>query len=218
MKATVMRAGVTTALLYAARRFYRNWGTTKDECRLWLPGDELVTQPALVTTEGISIDATPRAVWPWLVQIGQDRAGLYGSHALHKLARLDNHDADRIHPEWQHLGVGDTVCLAPPEWLGLSNGIVATVADVDAERSLVLGIRSAKGTWSILWSVNLLPHWDDRCRVLIRTRVALRHPGAVLVAELAGPVNALVTRGLLIGVKRRAERKAQTDAAAACGE
>ena len=72
-----MRVAGAVALLYAARRYYRNWGTTKEECQLWLPGDELVRRPAVQTTEGVWIDAPPKAIWPWLVQMGQDRGGLY---------------------------------------------------------------------------------------------------------------------------------------------
>ena len=43
--------------LLAARQFYRNWGTTKEECQTPLPGDELIGQPAVQTTEGVWIDA-----------------------------------------------------------------------------------------------------------------------------------------------------------------
>src|ERR1035441_296489 len=42
-----------------------------------LPGDELVADPLLQTTHGVTIDAPPQQVWPWLVQIGQGRAGFY---------------------------------------------------------------------------------------------------------------------------------------------
>jgi hypothetical protein len=31
------------------------------------------------------------------------------------------------------------------------------------------------------------------------------HPGEVLAVELAGPVTALLARGMLLGIKRRAE-------------
>jgi hypothetical protein len=63
------------ATLYAARRYYRNWGTTKEESVMTLPGDELVRPPAVQTTEGVWIDATASAVWPWLVQWARIAAG-----------------------------------------------------------------------------------------------------------------------------------------------
>jgi hypothetical protein len=65
-----------------------------------------------------------------------------------------------------------------------------------------------------VWSFHLIPHWDDRCRLLVRTRTRLHHPGEVLAAELAGPANAFMTRGMLLGVKRRAERNARPETAA----
>ena len=52
-----LRLAGTMAFLYAARRYYRNWGTTKGECELTLPGDELIKQPSSRTTEGITIHA-----------------------------------------------------------------------------------------------------------------------------------------------------------------
>ena len=67
-------AAAAGAGLLAARRYYRNWGTTKEECDSALPGDDLVGEPAVQSTEGIWIDAPAAAVWPWLVQLGQDRA------------------------------------------------------------------------------------------------------------------------------------------------
>ena len=55
-------SAVAGAGLYAARRYYRNWGTTKDECESPLPGDELVPEPVLQTTEGVWIEATAEEV------------------------------------------------------------------------------------------------------------------------------------------------------------
>ncbi|MEZ0357356.1 SRPBCC family protein [Mycobacterium sp. SA01] len=201
----IARLGATAAILLAARQFFRNWGTTKAECAMPLPGDSLVGQPAVVTTEGITIDRPPEAVWPWLVQIGLDRAGLYAYETLHTLAGLDYQDADRIHPEWQHLAVGDTVRLAPRGWLGLDDGIVVTVVEIQAGRSIVLRTGGGDSFWDAVWSLNVAGHGDNGTRLLIRTRVPLRRPGAVVGAELIAPPKAFVTRAILRGVKHRAE-------------
>ncbi len=199
------RLGATAAILLAARQFFRNWGTTKAECATPLPGDSLIGQPAVVTTEGITIARPPEAVWPWLVQIGLDRAGLYAYEKLHTLAGLDYRDADRIHPEWQHLAVGDTVRLAPRGWLGLEDGIVVTVAQIQEGRSIVLRTGGGDSFWDAVWSLNVAQHGDDGTRLLIRTRVPLRQPGAVVGAELIAPPKAFMTRAILRGVKHRAE-------------
>ncbi len=51
-------------------------------------------------------------MWPWLVQIGEDRGGFYSYDWLERIAGAKIHNARAVHPEWQDLGVGDTVWLA----------------------------------------------------------------------------------------------------------
>jgi hypothetical protein len=53
----------------------RVWGSTKDERRKPLPGDDLVARPAVVTDHAIDIEAPPERVWPWLLQMGWGRGG-----------------------------------------------------------------------------------------------------------------------------------------------
>ena len=49
---------------------------TADEVATGLPGDDLVS--ADVTMDrAFTLDASSSTVWPWLVQIGKDRAGWY---------------------------------------------------------------------------------------------------------------------------------------------
>jgi hypothetical protein len=202
-----MMAGsaIAGAGLLAARRYYRNWGTTKEECDTALPGDELVSQPAVQTTEGIWIDAPASAVWPWLVQMGQDRGGMYTYEKLENLVGLQHRNADRIHPEWQHLAVGDVIRLVPRGWMGLRNGIALPVVALVEGESIVLRLQPPDVPVDGVWSFNVVPHWEDRCRLLVRTRARMRVPGEALGAEAAGPVMSLLTRGMLQGIKRRAE-------------
>ncbi|UXA14692.1 SRPBCC family protein [Mycobacterium sp. SMC-8] len=202
----MVKAAVAAAVLYGARRYFRDWGTTKEESSGRLAGDELLGPPVLQATEAVSIDAPADAVWPWLVQMGQDRGGLYSFEMLENAAGLDYHNADTIHPEWQHLAVGDSVRLVPRKWFGLADGVEMTVARITAPQSIVLRAAPPRLPWEMVWSFQLIPHRDDHCRLLIRSRLALRHPGEVVLAELIGPARAFVTRGILLGVKRRAER------------
>src|SRR5262245_39763436 len=53
------------------------WGATKAETLAPLPGDELITTSSLVTTKAVTIAAPPEEVWPWLLQLGVDRGGMY---------------------------------------------------------------------------------------------------------------------------------------------
>jgi hypothetical protein len=211
----MVRIAGAVALLYAARRYYRNWGTTKEECQMRLPGDDLVGSPAVQSTEGVWIDAPPDAIWPWLVQMGQDRGGLYSYEKLENLIGLHYLNADRIHPEWQRLLPGDVVRLAPRGWLGRRNGVAMQVAQVIDKEAIVLRGTPPDFPWDAVWSFHTAPHWEDRCRLLVRTRARLRHPGEVLTTELAGPMTALVARGMLLGIKRRAEEQTRLQLASA---
>ena len=198
-------SAIAGAGLLAARRYYRNWGTTKEECDTALPGDELVSQPAVQTTEGIWIDAPASAVWPWLVQMGQDRGGMYTYEKLENLVGLQHRNADRIHPEWQQLSVGDVIRLVPRGWMGLRNGIALPVVALVEGESIVVRLQPPDVPVDGVWSFHVVAHWEDRCRLLVRTRARMRVPGEALGAEAAGPVMSLLTRGMLQGIKRRAE-------------
>lgn len=198
-------AAGAAAVLYGARRYFRNWGTTKDECRMRLPGDELIRQPAVQSTEGVWIDRSAAAVWPWLLQMGQDRGGLYSYEVLENSFGLYHCNADRIHPEWQQLEPGDVIRFAPPDWLGRREGISLSVVRLIEGEAIVLQGRPPGLPWEAVWSFHLLQDLDDRCRLLVRTRLALRQPGEIVLSELGGPVTALMTRGMLRGIRRRAE-------------
>ncbi|WP_407689461.1 SRPBCC family protein [Mycobacterium sp. HUMS_1102779] len=202
----IAQAAALSGLLYAARRYYRNWGATKAEYQMSLPGDTLVGDPAIQTTEALYIDAPTSAVWPWLLQMGLDRGGFYGCGGLKDMLGLQHQDADRIHPEWQRRAVGDVVRLAPAGWMGLPDGVALTVSEIVPEKYLVLHAARPELRWNAVWSFHLQPHWEDRVRLLTRARISLRHPGEVFAMELVRPLIALTTRGLLLGIKHRVER------------
>lgn len=203
---TAMAVAVAGSL-YAARRYFRDWGTTKGEAGEKLAGDDLLSPPVLQATEAVWIDAPADEVWPWLVQMGQDRGGLYSFEVLEDLVGLRYHNVDTLHPEWQHLAVGDAVRLVPKGWLGLTEGVEMQVVEVVQPETIVLRTRKPQLPWDAVWSFHLVAQWEDRCRLLVRSRLALRRPGEVLLAEMAGPARALVTRGMLLGIKRRAESR-----------
>jgi hypothetical protein len=205
-----MEAAAVSALLYAGRRYYRNWGTTKRECRQKLPGDELVRAPALQSTEGVWIDAPVDVVWPWLTQLGQDRAGFYTFEAVEGLLGVDFHGDTTIQPEWQRLSPGDPMRLAPPGWLGRQHGLLLAVAQLVENQTIVLSGAPPEFPWHAVWSFHLEPHFDNQCRLLVRTRAGLRHPGQLFVTELAGPAVTLAVRGMLLGIRDRAEMTLRT--------
>ena len=78
---------IYAALSLASRRWHRTWGATSTEVSEPLPGDALIPNADLQTTRAIEIAASPAEVWPWLVQMGQGRGGLYTYEWIEKLAR-----------------------------------------------------------------------------------------------------------------------------------
>jgi hypothetical protein len=202
---SVSRGGAALGLLLAASaaivalgpRLSR-WGATEDETSRALPGDELVADPTFASTRAITIDASPASVWPWLLQLGQGRAGLYSYDRLENLLGLDIHSADRILPELQGLEVGDTVSLG--------KGACLAVHALDPERTLVL--RHPDGDWS--WVFVLDPQDGGRTRLIVRNRwTTARATSAVRAGmKLTETIGFAMERRMLYGVKERAEQVA----------
>lgn len=77
-----------------------------------MPGDALMPNPTRTNTGAVTVNAPPGDIWPWLVQIGTRRGGLYSYDWLDRLfGFLDRPSATRILPEFQRLAVGDKISL-----------------------------------------------------------------------------------------------------------
>ena len=192
-----------TATAIALRPWHLDWGTTAKERALRLPGDNLLLRSHYRMDRAVTIDAPADAVWPWLVQIGQDRAGFYSYDRLERLIGDDIRNADRIHPEWQHLQRGDLVRAAQPDYLGgvLGDSLGWRVVDIESGRSLLL-----EG-----WGAFVLhPQADGTTRLHVR----MRQPGEPSLTGVAlgalgllvfEPAHFIMERGMLLGIKARAE-------------
>ena len=162
-----------------------------------MPGDELLDQPGLVTTRAITIDATPARIWPWLVQLGPDRGGMYSYDRLAKLVGLDMHSTSVIVPSLQHLAVGDVIAFG--------KGPRLRVELLQPEQALVL--RSTDHRW--VWTFELRPE-GGQTRLLSRSRIALprmalpARAGAHLFLRTAGLI---MERRMLLGIRQRAEAR-----------
>jgi hypothetical protein len=143
---------------------HRNWGATPGESAASLPGDEFVPEPALSTTLAVSVAATPETVWAWLVQIGQDRGGMYSYDWLENAVGLHIHSADEIREEWQRLAVGDRVVVVPEGFGPMPAGYSFAVARVDDGRALVLRQAPPEHPWNGVWSFHVIPDDDGGCR------------------------------------------------------
>jgi hypothetical protein len=184
------------------RRWMLRWGTAGDEATRPLPGDAIVAEPAVQCTRAVTVAAPPDAIWPWLVQMGQDRAAFYSLDWLERLFGAEMHNADRVHPEWQRLAVGDPIWPYPARKLRPPDGWV--VAALEPARALV--VRTKDDSWS--WALALAPTGAGRTRLIARTRSTRRGDflGAALDALVLQPAHFVMELGVLRGVKRRVER------------
>jgi hypothetical protein len=157
--AAAMAAEVLGYLAWRPRML--RWGATKQEAAEPLPGDQITPHPRVRSTRAITIDAPPEEVWPWIVQMGIDRAGFYSHDWVERLlgARCveGRNSATRIHPELQYLKVGDLVPYGA--------GALVPVAQMEPYKHLVHGES---------WVLRPLPGH--------RTRLIVRYQGKGFIA------------------------------------
>ena len=194
----------------------RGWGASADEARLLLPGDELVAPPAAQVTRAVTINAPVEQVWPWVIQLGADRGGFYSYDWLENLFRLGIHSATRVVPEWQTRQIGDLVFAnrgGTGGWYVMEvvpdSALVLKMADPKQGRP---ARRDAGLGWEFLWTFAVRPLPDGRTRLLVRERTGFGRRLLRFLMAPVGVVSFLMTRKMLLGIKRRAE-----DAAGAAG-
>lgn len=198
-------AGYTRAI----RPWHLRWGATDSEVQEPLPGDEVIPHPELEATHALTIRAPVAAVWPWLVQVGQDRGGFYSYSWLENLVGCGLRNADQILPECQTLQVGDSVRLhpkAPP----------LPVLVVEPYRAIVLGgseqeTEPPAGTTLGTWGFFLREIDAQTTRLIMRVRWR-RAPGLLSWASnylLLEPAHFVMERKMMLGIKARAEALAR---------
>ncbi|MEY4583101.1 MAG: hypothetical protein RL701_7804, partial [Pseudomonadota bacterium] len=179
------------------------------EPRLDLPGDGLLSDAAAEITQDIVIKAPPHAIWPWLVQMGCDRAGFYS------IDILDNagiRSAREIHPEWQQIAVGQRICASP------KGDAQFEVLQVEAPHALVLGClidtssqrmaaffseRPAR-YWQVTWAFVLRSETPELTRLHVRARAAFTGDAALHAAWIR-PLHYFMEREQLLNLRARAE-------------
>jgi hypothetical protein len=200
----------------AVRPRVLRWGASDKEVTGPYPGVNLIPSGRRGATMAITIDAPPSRVWPWLIQMGCDRAGWYSWD------RLDNGgmpSARQIHPEWQHLSVGDRLASTP------SGSAWFEVAALDAER--FLGLRASVNLRSgrpfdaagprpsfyldSLWGFQLKALPEGRTRLVSSGYSSARPQLLQRIAEFLfwEPAHCIMQTRQFANLKRRAEHQPQ---------
>ena len=182
---------------FPIRRWMNGWGTTPADLARTMAGDSLLPEYRYSGTTSVIIEARPEHVWPWLVQMGYKRGGLYSYDWLDRLfGYLDRPSATRILPEFQHLEVGERIPMGiGPAW---------PVAVVDPNHALVLDMRNL-GPIDWVWQFGIYAVGDNRTQLVSRSRVRARNVFARLMTHGIEPAGFIMTRRMLLGLKERAE-------------
>jgi hypothetical protein len=230
----IVLGAIVSAAVAAVRRlngWRSSWGVDPADVDRLLPGDDLVPAPSHAETRAIEIDAPPSAVWPWLVQMGYERAGWYSYDQLDMKGR----SADTIIPDLQSLKVGDILPTFPGggfevrvvdegRALGVYTDTAITTAQAaafaESEATVPLGLqasgsfmRTTPPDFAASWAFVLDPLPGGRTRLIERVRVWFG--AGTALSAITGPVFGLgvflMTRRQMLGIRDRVEAAAHAD-------
>jgi hypothetical protein len=143
-------------------------------------------------------------VWPWLVQMGQGRGGLYSYQRLENLIGCDIYNADQILPVHQSLKIRNQIRLTPQE------NPTFDVCAIEPDSSLILRgeIPNPQGkptTW--IWAFVLTPIDEQSTRLILRSRLdyASSFGNSMMWRVFSDPIAYNMERKMLQGIKTRAE-------------
>lgn len=202
---------VSVLIFYLAllRPWFNQWGATDAEIWMTLPGDEIVGEPEHSSTRAITVHAPADRIWPWIAQIGYQRAGWYSYDWVGKVlgwaVSIDgDRSADRIVPELQTVNVGDVIFLHPK--------ISGTVALAESDHALLLqagdpaSARMNPANYSYAsWLFYLQPVDAATTRLIVRSRADYAGAMNWLLNALAEPGNFLMEQKMMRGIRERAE-------------
>jgi hypothetical protein len=172
------------------------WGATDQEVTQSMPGDELLTDPALTWTHGTTIQAPPEQVWPWIAQIGDDRGGFYSYTCIENLIDADDRyrNANEILAEFQNPQPGEGLIMDYLTVSAVEPGeyLLAELADVPE-----LG-------WTWIW--HLYPAAEDTTRLVVRTHIQpAAEVGSRAITYVMDVGGFVMERRMMQGIKDRAE-------------
>jgi hypothetical protein len=182
--------GLIGTYLLVVGPWQRRWGTTDDEIHRSMPGDALLRPDAPSTTRAITSDASPEAVFPWLLQIGYGRGGWYSYDWIDNDGKPS---VEWIDPALQRLAVGDRIEMLP--------GFGPVVSEIVPNHHIVSG--GETDSWCLL----LEPTPDGRTRLISRWRLDLpKSVGTYVWVALSDPGAFLMEQKMLRRIRDLAQR------------
>lgn len=189
----LLAMSVAGIYLGIVRPWQLRWGASDEECSRPMPGDDLVDQPTFNATRAVTITARPEQIWPWLLQIGINRAGWYSYDWLDNLGRPS---ATEIIPELQNIEIGDLIPMSPDGKHGLR------VWNFKPREWMVW--IDDRGHTSWLWLLDPIDERSTRLITRVRMRYQWRRP-EILFDLLVEFGDIVMMRKCMLGIKERAE-------------
>jgi len=192
----------------------RKWGSTEEELHRELPGDELIGTVKGWYNHAITINTVPADVWPWIVQLGQNKGGFYSYELLENIVGSKIHNADRIVLEFQDTVVGDKVMMTP-------KAAPYIVAAINPGKAFILRLRVNLQTNETVDVTEPLPQkyqdgsWlfylketpEGNTRLITRSRNDWNQSKMnTFFYDLFGIISIAMDRKMLKGIRKRAEK------------
>lgn len=198
-------AGILVTIVGVIAGFYwvavliPTWGSTSQEVALELPGDHLVAAPDILWNHAITIRAPAKAIYPWLIQMGDSRAAFYSITFIENLFCMASGEcryanADRIHEEWQNPVRGQ-------------QGIIIdflVIHDYQPDQ-YVLAIATEKMPlkWTWLWFIK--PGDKQTSRLIVRHRIDIPDDFPRWAFTLIMNMGYVMERAMMLGIRARSE-------------
>ena len=200
-------------ILPCLRSKLRKWGSTEEELNRKLPGDELIENVKGWYNHAVTIKAAAADVWPWIVQLGQNKGGFYSYELLENVVGSKIHNVDKIVLEFQDTAVGDAVMMTPKT-------APYIVTAIEPGRAFVLRLRVNLATQQVVDATEPLPEkyqdgsWlffieetsEGVTRLMTRSRNDWNQSKTnTFFYGLFGIISIAMDRKMLKGIRKRAE-------------
>jgi hypothetical protein len=174
------------------------WGATPEETAQTYRGDEILSTPIIVWTHAITINAPSARVWPWIIQMGDGRAGFYSYTFIENMVSGSNayHNASQVVADWQNPSAGQVI-ITP----------MLAIKDYKAgEWELASSVIPDLG-WTWMWQLTPLGTQGDQTRLQVRMRIQVPAGAAsgTVVKNILHVGGFVMERAMMTGIKAHAE-------------
>jgi hypothetical protein len=182
----ILAAGIYA---WVVKPWHMRWGASDAETVRPMPGDGLIPG-AGQATRAITIAALPEEIWPWLIQLGFEKAGWYSYDWIDNDSRPS---ADRVIAEYQDLNVGDKILVMP------EMGFV--VRSIDEPKSIVSVLEDGSTSWCLApygsnGSTRLVSRWRPKFE---------KSPASFFLTMLSEPGTFIMEQKMLRSIRDRVE-------------